>query len=143
MVTRVPLALHPDREVPYTTDAGNALRSSSSMSLPRPLDAPVTRMTFGVSLDRGAGPNATSATSAGITTMSAPAKIDHAGAHARRGDDRLDALALEDRHERAGDVMDHHIGRCTTDEKLGGDVLGNVPRVEAVAGRPTLASEGF
>ena len=75
-VTRVPLALHPDREVPYTTDAGNALRSSSSTSLPRPLDAPVTRMTFGVSLDRGAGPNAASATSAGITTRSAPAKID-------------------------------------------------------------------
>ena len=32
-VTGVHLALHPDREVPYTTDAGNALRSSSSMSL--------------------------------------------------------------------------------------------------------------
>ena len=67
----------------------------------------------------------------------------HAGAHARRGDDRLDALALEDRHERAGDVMDHHIGRGTMDEKLGGDVLGGDVRARRSSGWLPNPSECF
>mmetsp|Transcript_2313 Transcript_2313/g.10521 ORF Transcript_2313/g.10521 Transcript_2313/m.10521 type:complete len:218 (-) Transcript_2313:79-732(-) len=75
-VTLAPFALQPDRDVPYTNAAGNAFRSSSSMSLPRPLDAPVTRMTLGVSLDLGAGPNAASASSAGTTTMSEAMKTE-------------------------------------------------------------------